>query len=440
MSTLFLCGAGNSEGVRLALRVNEHEARWDRIVLLDDDPSRHGESLLCVGILGAFSLLGEFAREGDEVSNFVARTTAGRSAARQKIKAFGIPFARLISPDVDVRGAELADGVTVYQNATIGPEVTVGEDCVVFMGGVVGHESSVSSGCVIAANAVLNARTERGPGVYIGTNATVLPEVTVGAGATVGAGSVVVQDVPAGASVMGVPAELLMGGQEEVRSSAAPARARDQVQDVKRVEASIVEVWSNILGIERAARDRTFFDLGGTSLLALRAAGVMRRKLGWDVDVITLFRFPTASALARHLTEDLGRPERTMSRGRAPDLGSSPPGGLEVDTSGTGAAPEDLTAAVADTFGEVLGVVGFRPDDDFFEWGGDGARAREACAVLQQTTGRPICYMQVARFRTPRRLVKEYFDTLIPGGEPPCPARPLLKRQLMRVGPREGHR
>ena len=36
MRTLFLCGAGNGEGVRLARQVERTRPRFERIVLLDD--------------------------------------------------------------------------------------------------------------------------------------------------------------------------------------------------------------------------------------------------------------------------------------------------------------------------------------------------------------------------------------------------------------------
>ena len=51
MTTLYLCGAGNPEGVRLALNINKAQNRWDQIVILDDDHSKHGQSIVGVGIV-----------------------------------------------------------------------------------------------------------------------------------------------------------------------------------------------------------------------------------------------------------------------------------------------------------------------------------------------------------------------------------------------------
>lgn len=224
MTTLYLCGAGNSEAVRLALAINRRKARWDRIVLLDDDPAKHGRSFLGVEVAGPFAMLAENGAGSAEVANLVARTTAKRWAAHRKIEAHGVPFATLINQNVDVAGAEFGEGIIVYQNATVGPEVSVGDGSVIFMSAAVGHECRLGRCCIVAPGAVVNARARLGEGVYVGTNATVLPEVTVGPWATIAAGSVAVQDVPAGATVLGVPGRTLELRPQAVRSGVDGSR------------------------------------------------------------------------------------------------------------------------------------------------------------------------------------------------------------------------
>ena len=69
MRTLYLCGAGNSEGVRLAQSINETEERWDRLVLLDDDSSKHGLSMLGVEVTGPISTLDSASPGDSEVAH-----------------------------------------------------------------------------------------------------------------------------------------------------------------------------------------------------------------------------------------------------------------------------------------------------------------------------------------------------------------------------------
>jgi UDP-3-O-[3-hydroxymyristoyl] glucosamine N-acyltransferase len=179
-------------------------------VILDDDPARRGQTILGVEIAGPFAMLEDADAAVDEVANLVARTTVKRWAARCKIEEYGLPFAAMINADVDTTGAEFGRDTIVYQNATIGPLVSLGEASVVFMGGIAGHGSKLGRGCVVAPNAVINARVQMGDGVYVGSNATILPEVKVGSWVTVGAGTVVTGNVPAGATVMGVPGKIVL--------------------------------------------------------------------------------------------------------------------------------------------------------------------------------------------------------------------------------------
>ncbi len=223
MRTLYLCGAGNSEGVRLSQRVAQSDGRWDRIVLLDDDPRTHGQSILGVEIAGSFNALTQADPSSSEVANLIARTTIKRWVSRQRIESFGLRFASLISPEVDIAGADLEADVVVYHNATVGPQTSIGSGSVVFMGAVVGHESRVGRGCIVAANAVLNARVQLGDGVYVGTNAAVLPEVKIGEWATIAAGSVAAMDVPAGATLMGVPGKVILTAELKFKMQAFEA-------------------------------------------------------------------------------------------------------------------------------------------------------------------------------------------------------------------------
>lgn len=229
MSVLYLCGAGNSECVRLANRINEAQARWDRIALLDDDAARHGQSLLGVRIEGPFGMLERADPDVDRIVNVVARSTTRRWQAREKMGRSGIPFAPLIHPNVDTAGVESGADVILYQNASVGPEVTMGEGSVVFMGAAIGHESRVGRCCVLAPNAVINARVRLGDGVYVGTCAAILPEVSVGPWATIGAGSVVMRDVPAGATVIGVPAKTVLTLEQKLKMPGS-AFLRDVLQ------------------------------------------------------------------------------------------------------------------------------------------------------------------------------------------------------------------
>ena len=67
------------------------------------------------------------------------------------------------------------------------------------------------------------------------------------------------------------------------------------------VEETVVGIWRRLLGLDRVGANDNFFDLGGTSLLAVQSVLALREALGRDIPVVRLFQFPSARGLARHI-------------------------------------------------------------------------------------------------------------------------------------------
>jgi arthrofactin-type cyclic lipopeptide synthetase B len=66
------------------------------------------------------------------------------------------------------------------------------------------------------------------------------------------------------------------------------------------IEEKLAAVWAEILKLDRVGRHDHFFELGGHSLLAVTLIERMRR-LGFKVDVRSLFATPTLADLAASL-------------------------------------------------------------------------------------------------------------------------------------------
>jgi len=311
-STLFLCGAGNAEGVRLALRVNEKENRWEKIVILDDDPEKKGKTILNLEVVGSFDLLRNADPGNSEIVNLVARSTAKRFAAYKKLKEYNFQFATLIDPNVDTWGVDYRGDITIYQNVTFSAGAFIDEGSVVFTGAVVGHGCKVGKCCVIAPGAVLNARVEFGDGVYMGTNASILPDLKVGAWSTIGINSAIVQNVPDGATAMVVPAEILMipsGKPESVPMLKATAK-RPKLSTIYKepkteIEKAIAEIWSQVLKVENIGIDDSFFDVGGHSLSAVQVAFQIQKKFKVNIPLQTFFDSPTIAGLVKKVENEL---------------------------------------------------------------------------------------------------------------------------------------
>ncbi len=99
-------------------------------------------------------------------------------------------------------GARIGQGVFIDHGmgVVIGETVEIGDDCTIYQGVTLGG-TSLSHG---------KRHPTLGKGVTVGVNAAVLGAIYVGDGAKVGGGSVVVKDVPANATVVGIPARVVL--------------------------------------------------------------------------------------------------------------------------------------------------------------------------------------------------------------------------------------
>ena len=81
------------------------------------------------------------------------------------------------------------------------------------------------------------------------------------------------------------------------------APARLHVAPRSETEKLLVAIWAEALGADNVGVDDNFFELGGGSLLLVRIQGKIAQRLGRDVPLVVLFRFPTIRALSAYLVE-----------------------------------------------------------------------------------------------------------------------------------------
>ena len=94
-----------------------------------------------------------------------------------------------------------------------------------------------------------------------------------------------------------------------------PALAQEFVAPSSEHEAKLAAVWSDVLGVEPVGRDDGFFELGGSSLLAIRMVTRVREDLGIDVPLVHLFDQPTLAGFAAAAAAASAPAERAPARG-----------------------------------------------------------------------------------------------------------------------------
>ncbi|WP_116772100.1 non-ribosomal peptide synthetase [Maribacter litoralis] len=87
---------------------------------------------------------------------------------------------------------------------------------------------------------------------------------------------------------------------EYVRSDASTAFKTPQTT----LEKNIANVWSEMLQVPDIAINDNFFEMGGSSLMAQRVIGLLRKKINKEIPLIKIFQHPTIAQLAEFLGDD----------------------------------------------------------------------------------------------------------------------------------------
>ncbi|OJH33931.1 hybrid non-ribosomal peptide synthetase/type I polyketide synthase [Cystobacter ferrugineus] len=109
------------------------------------------------------------------------------------------------------------------------------------------------------------------------------------------------------------------GVREKERLVTAGAASPSTQGPVSSLEEAIIQVWKKHLGVERVLPTDSFFQLGGDSLLGIQVVADLRKQLGLELPVSTLFSHPTLSALTEALRA------RQAPKVDAPTVASPPP-------------------------------------------------------------------------------------------------------------------
>lgn len=143
-------------------------------------------------------------------------------------------------------------GVEIHPGATIGRRVVIDHG----MGIVIGETAEIGDDCLLYKGVVLGgtslSRHKRHPtlgkNVVVGSNACILGAIEIGDGARVGSGSVVIRSVPHNATVVGVPARVIVPPKDRFDAALDHANLPDPVIDMIRTLAASNERLRRRLG------------------------------------------------------------------------------------------------------------------------------------------------------------------------------------------------
>src|SRR5262249_42576622 len=84
------------------------------------------------------------------------------------------------------------------------------------------------------------------------------------------------------------------------------------------LERTIAGVWQEVLAVDRVGIHDNYFELGGHSILMIQVHARLKTLLNRELSITDLFRYPTVSALAKHVSaDDVEEPARSHILERA---------------------------------------------------------------------------------------------------------------------------
>lgn len=130
-----------------------------------------------------------------------------RTRFYRELKDKGYRFATYVSAKAFVwRNAVIGENTFIFENNTIQPFVTVGNNCILWSGNHVGHRTVIHDNCFIASHAVISGYCEIGAGSFIGVNATLNDNVKIAENCLVGSGALIVKNTEPEKIYVGSPA------------------------------------------------------------------------------------------------------------------------------------------------------------------------------------------------------------------------------------------
>jgi sugar O-acyltransferase (sialic acid O-acetyltransferase NeuD family) len=123
-------------------------------------------------------------------------------------KALGYRLASFVSRRASVlNDGRIGDNCFIFEDNTIQPFATIGDNVVLWSGNHIGHHSVIKSHSFIASHVVISGGVEIGEQCFIGVNATLRDHISVGDRCVIGAGALLLADAPSDGVYLGEASE-----------------------------------------------------------------------------------------------------------------------------------------------------------------------------------------------------------------------------------------
>lgn len=138
-----------------------------------------------------------------EFAVFVAVSSTKLNRVRTRlfrsVKGRGYTCASYVSSRAFVwHNVIIGENCFVFENNTIQPFVTIGDNVILWSGNHIGHNTVIRDNCFIASHVVISGFCDIGENCFLGVNSTVINNITVAKDGFIGAGALIQKDTEEG--------------------------------------------------------------------------------------------------------------------------------------------------------------------------------------------------------------------------------------------------
>jgi sugar O-acyltransferase (sialic acid O-acetyltransferase NeuD family) len=143
---------------------------------------------------------------------FVALSYSKLNVVRKEkylaVKMLGYRLASYISSRATVLNEHrIGENCFIFENNTIQPFVTIGNNVTLWSGNHIGHHSNIKDHCFIASHVVVSGGVDIGEQCFIGVNATLRDHIKIGEKCVIGAGALMLADAAPEGDYIGAATE-----------------------------------------------------------------------------------------------------------------------------------------------------------------------------------------------------------------------------------------
>lgn len=201
---IYCAGSLGKELYDLAVRVNDVNKRWAKIVFVDDvckESTFYGTEV---------HRLSDWPAGSKDIELVIANgTPRSRKVIYDRLMGLSYRLASLIDPTAVISPtARIGAGVIIRGWSTIMCDAILEDNVLIQFYVGIGHDIHVGQHSVVSSNVAIGGKTRIGEQTYIGLGAAVKDTLSIGNDTVVSMGAVVSQDVGDGVIVVGNPARV----------------------------------------------------------------------------------------------------------------------------------------------------------------------------------------------------------------------------------------